>query len=70
MLGPGAPFIVSYANRCFTIKAVAIWRSLDMRGQASLIGLYLERAGFGQVEAHVLADGSRGDPLVTVIGYA
>lgn len=70
VLAPGAPFIVSYANRCFPTKAVAIWRSLDMRGQASLIGLYLERVGFGQVEARVLADGSRGDPLVTVIGYA
>ncbi len=70
VLAPGAPFIVSYANRCFPTKAVAIWRSLDMRGQASLIGLYLERAGFGQVKAHVLADGSRGDPLVTVIGHA
>lgn len=70
VLVPGAPFAVSYANRCFPTKAVAIWRSLDMRGQSSLVSLYLQRAGFGRVEARVLADGSRSDPLVAVIGYA
>lgn len=66
----GAPFVVSYANRCFPTKAVAIWRSLDMRGQASLIGLYMESAGFTAVEARALSDGSRGDPLFAVIGRA
>ena len=69
VLAPGAPFIVSYANRCFPTKAVAIWRSLDMREQASLIGLYMERAGFTGVEACVLSDGSRGDPLIAVVGH-
>ena len=69
-LAAGAPFIVSYANRCFPTKAVAIWRSMDMRGQASLIGLYMERTGFTGVEAHVLSDGSQGDPLVAVVGRA
>lgn len=70
VLAPGAPFVVSYADRCFPTKAVAIWRSLDMHGQASLIALYMERAGFNGVEARVLADGSRGDPLIAVIGRA
>ena len=70
VLAPGAPFIVSYANRCFPTKAVAIWRSLDMREQASLIGLYMEHAGFTEVEARVLSDGSRGDPLIAVVGHA
>ena len=69
-LVPRAPFIVTYANRCFPTKAVAIWRSLDMRGQASLIELYMERAGFTGVEARALSNGSRGDPLVAVIGRA
>lgn len=70
VLASGAPFVVSYANRCFPTKAVAIWRSLDMQGQASLIGLYMKRCGFTGVEARVLSDGSRGDPLVAVIGCA
>lgn len=70
VLAPGAPFVVSYSNRCFSTKAVAIWRSLDMREQASLIGLYMERARFTGVEARVLSDGSRGDPLIAVVGRA
>jgi hypothetical protein len=37
--------------------AVAIWRALDLRGQAALVKLYLERAGFGGVTVDVLADG-------------
>ena len=70
VLVPGAPFVVSYANRCFPTKAVAIWRSLDMQGHASLIGLYMDRAGFSGATAHVLSDGSGGDPLVAVVGRA
>ena len=70
VLKPGAPCVVSYSNRCFPTKAVAIWRSLDMNGQAALIRLYLERSGFASVETRVLADGRRGDPLVAVIGRA
>lgn len=70
VLAPDAPLVVSYANRCFPTKAVAIWRSLDMRGQASLIGLYMKRAGFIDVQTRVLSDGSRGDPLIAVVGRA
>ena len=70
VLVPGGRFVISYANRCFPSKAVAVWRSLDMRGQAALIQLYLERSGFGGIEARVLSDGSRGDPLVAVTGRA
>lgn len=70
VLAPGAPFAVSYANRCFPTKAVAVWRSLDMSGQASLIGFYLECAGFTDVEARMLSDGTQGDPLVVVVGRA
>lgn len=69
-LKPGAPFIVSYSNRCFPTKAVAIWRSLDLRGHASLIGTYMRQSGFADIEAHVLANGMHGDPLVAVTGHA
>ena len=69
-LMPGAPFVVTYANRCFPTKAVTVWRSLDMRDQASLIGMYLRRSGFGEVEARMISDGSEGDPLIAVIGRA
>ncbi len=67
-LRPGAPFIVSFSNRCFPTKAVAIWRPLDARGQAALVRLYLERASFRDVNAEVLRDGSESDPLTAITG--
>ena len=70
ILRPGAPFIVSFSNRCFPTKAVAIWRSLDTRGHAALVHLYLDRAGFSAIEARLLADGTSSDPMVAVVGRA
>jgi hypothetical protein len=70
VLRPGAPFIVSFSNRCFWTKAVAIWRSLDISRQAGLVGLYAERAGFASVDARLLAHGRGSDPLVAVIARA
>lgn len=69
-LTPQAPFVVSFSNRCFPTKAVAIWRSLDTSGHAALIRLYLERAGFGELTVEMLADGRSSDPLVAVSGRA
>lgn len=68
VLRPGAPAIVSFSNRCFPTKAVAIWRALDGEGHARLVRLYLERAGFEAVSARALTDGARGDPLIAVTG--
>ncbi|TPG15365.1 class I SAM-dependent methyltransferase [Sphingomonas oligophenolica] len=70
VLKADAPFVVSFSNRCFPTKAVAIWRSLDTAGHAALVRLYLERAGFAEVLVDVLANGRAGDPLVAVIGRA
>lgn len=70
VLKPGSTFIVSYSNRCFPTKAVAIWLSLDMQGHAALIKLYLERAGFDSIEFKVLSNGAQGDPLIVVIAKA
>ncbi|QXQ08575.1 class I SAM-dependent methyltransferase [Sphingosinicellaceae bacterium] len=68
VLRPGGRFIASYSNRCFPMKAVRIWLSLDMAGQAGLIRTYLERTGFTAIEALVLSDGAAGDPLIVVNG--
>lgn len=70
VLKPGAPFIVSFSNRCFPTKAVAIWRALDLPRHAGLVRLYCERAGFPAIDVQVLADGRDCDPLVAVIGTA
>jgi len=69
VLRPGAPMIVSFSNRCFPTKAVAIWRALDGRGHADLVAHYLRSAGMKGVAAHVLRDGAASDPLAAVIGY-
>ncbi|MES2343267.1 MAG: methyltransferase domain-containing protein [Pseudomonadota bacterium] len=68
VLRPGAPLVVSYSNRCFPTKAVAIWRGVGPEGHARLIELYLEEAGFTGVEVHRLRDGRGGDPMTVVTG--
>ena len=70
VLVAGAPFIVSFSNRCFPTKAVEVWRSLDINGHAALVKIYLERAGFTDVQVGMLADGRTSDPLVAATGRA
>jgi SAM-dependent methyltransferase len=70
VLKPGAPLAISFSNRCFPTKAVAIWRALDGAGHARLVAIYLERAGFGDIEIHRPRDGAQGDPLTVVTGRA
>jgi SAM-dependent methyltransferase len=70
VLVAGAPFIVSFSNRCFPTKAVEVWRSLDISGHAALVKLYLEQAGFTDVQVGLLADGRTSDPLVAATGRA
>ena len=70
VLRPGGVAVVSFSNRCFPTKAVAVWRALDLSGHAALVRQYLTTAGFGDVAVRVLADGRSGDPLVAVTGHA
>lgn len=69
-LRPGGVLAVTFSNRCFPTKAVAIWQALDGRDQCGLVSLYLQRAGFARVEARELAPPGRAghDPLWAVIG--
>jgi SAM-dependent methyltransferase len=68
VLRPGAPVAITFSNRCFPTKAVAVWSALDGPGQCALVTLYLRKAGFATVEAQTLRDGRAGDPLWAVIG--
>jgi SAM-dependent methyltransferase len=45
VLRPGSPLIVSFSNRCFPTKAVAIWQALDDAGHARLLTAYAREAG-------------------------
>ncbi len=69
VLRPAAPLVVSFSNRCFPTKAVAIWQSLDGPGQQRLVAAAMQRAGFDSIAfAHDLP--RHGDPLRAVIGHA
>ncbi len=72
VLRPNAPLIITFSNRCFPTKAVAIWHSLDDRQRMRLVARYFQDAGnWTNVE---LLDRSsrrfRSDPLFAVIGRA
>ncbi len=67
VLRPGAPFVVSFSNRCFPTKAVAIWQSLSGPDQQWLVGSYLRAAGFAAVAEHAFTP-PHGDPLWVVAG--
>ncbi len=64
-----APVVVTFSNRCFPTKAVALWQALDGEAQQQLVSLYLRHAGFGDVRTRESLP-RRGDPLWAVIGQA
>jgi SAM-dependent methyltransferase len=70
LLRPGAPLVISFSNRCFWTKAVAIWRSLDDEGHVRLVERYLRDAGFARIETHRLAEWVEdvSDPMFAVVG--
>ena len=72
VLCPDAALVISFSNRCFWTKAVAVWRALDDDGHARLVELYLREAGFTAIETHRLAEyiEDEQDPLIAVVGRA
>jgi SAM-dependent methyltransferase len=70
VLRPGGPIVISFSNRCFPTKAVAIWHRLDDDGHAALVERYLRHAGFEQIETRRLAEyiEDEQDPLIAVVG--
>ena len=70
VLRPGGPVVISFSNRCFPTKAVAIWHRLDDDGHAALVERYLRHAGFAQIATHRLAEWveDQSDPLTAVVG--
>jgi hypothetical protein len=69
-LRPRAPVVIAFSNRCFWMKAVAIWRVLDDAGHAGLVESYLRHAGFADIETRRLREWieDESDPLVAVVG--
>jgi hypothetical protein len=69
VLRPGAPLIVSFSNRCFPTKAVAIWQAFSGPDQQRLVKAYMQAAGFNDVSGQGSTP-PHGDPLWVVIGIA
>ena len=67
VLRPGAPFVVSFSNRCFPTKAVAIWLSMLDEQHVELVRAYFVAAGgFADVREEDRSPGGYGDPLYAV----
>jgi len=69
VLRPGAPFVVSFSNRCFPTKAVAVWLGSTDSQHRLLVRSYFEAAGgwTGVKDEDRLVYGN-GDPLYAVWG--
>ena len=72
VLKPGAPFIVSFSNRMFPTKAVAIWHSLSEFDRVRLVSRYFQESGdFEKMEVIDMSAPTEppSDPIWAVVGY-
>jgi SAM-dependent methyltransferase len=67
VLRPGAPFVVSFSNRCFPTKAVAVWLRTTDQQHLALVRTYFDAAGgWVDVNEEDRSPGGDGDPLCAV----
>ena len=62
----GGSAIVTFSNRCFATKAVAVWQAVDDYGHLMLVSKYFESAGWQGIE-QVTSPPRPHDPLYAVI---
>jgi SAM-dependent methyltransferase len=72
VLKVGAPVAITFSNRCFPTKAVAVWHQLDDRGHMKLVERYLDEAGNFRSIRSLDRSPRRlfSDPLYAVIGVS
>ncbi len=69
VLSSGAPFIVTFSNRMFPTKAVAIWANASEQQRVDLVAYYFtQSAAFEKIETVERSSGET-DPLWAVLGY-
>jgi len=67
ILRPGAPFVLSFSNRCFPTKAVTVWLGSSDEDHVELVRAYFKAAGgFAAVTAEDRSPSEDGDPLYAV----
>jgi len=72
VLRPGAPFVVTFSNRMFPTKAVAIWHHLNERDRVGLVTRYfMDAGGFENIETIDKSGPTDppSDPIWAVVGY-
>ena len=72
VLKPGAPFVVTYSNRMFPTKAVAIWQNLDDFDRSKLVARYFMDSGAFEKIDFISMTGPTdppSDPIWAVVGF-
>jgi SAM-dependent methyltransferase len=72
VLRPARPFIVTFSNRMFPTKAIALWRAANDEQRVAIVRRYFELSGgFADVEVVSDEDGesAASDPIWVVTGY-
>ncbi len=72
VIRPGAPFVVTFSNRMFPTKAVAIWHHLNEHDRVGLVARYfMDAGGFENMDAIDRSDPTDppSDPIWAVVGY-
>ena len=72
VLKPGAPFVVTFSNRMFPTKAVAIWQHLDDYDRVKLVARYfMESGAFENIDFidRSAPTAPPSDPVWAVVGY-
>lgn len=73
VLKPGAPFIITFSNRMFPTKAIALWQQASEQQRVTIVETYFARSGaFDKVEVIDRSGPEDGpaDPIWAVAGFA
>ena len=69
VLRPGAPLVVTFSNRRFPTKVIALWEALDDAGHARLVEQYLREAGGWDAVIALDRSPGTGDPLWAIVAH-
>jgi SAM-dependent methyltransferase len=72
VLRPHCPFIVTFSNRMFPTKAIALWQMANEQQRTEIVRRYFAESGaFGNIEVidHSRRAGAPSDPIWALAGY-
>lgn len=69
VLRADAPLVITYSNRCFPTKAVAIWRQLSDQARGELICAFIEQSAGFTAPRWIDCGARERDPLYAVVAH-